>query len=247
MSPKTAHTDIVLVTGANQGIGFETARKLAAEHEGYHVIMAGRRKDATEDAARILQDEGLSVEPLVMDVNSDESIAAAVETTKAKHGRLDVLINNAGISAAPGAETRAAWTKIFDTNVFSVAAVTDGFLPLLEKSQKTKRLVFVSSNVASLGLRADPTSAMHGLSQWMEYSCSKSALNMLALHYVVRFENDPTWKINLGSPGYCATNLNGYFGTNTAGSGAVHICHLATLGSDGESGAFSEKEGPIPW
>jgi len=247
MPPKGAPTDIVLITGSNQGIGFETARKLASEHEGYHVIVSGRRKDATEDAAKTLQAEGLSVEPLVMDVNSDESIAAAVEAVKSKHGRLDVLVNNAGISIAPGAEGRAAWAKMFDTNVFSVVAVTDAFLPLLEKSPKTKRVVFVSSNVSSLGLKADPTSLQHGLDRWMGYSSSKSALNMLAMHYVVRFEKDPTWKINLGCPGYCATNINGYTGTSTAKDGAGHVCHLATLGPDGESGSFSDKKGPVPW
>lgn len=246
---------LVLVTGANQGIGFEIAKKLTTEHKDYHVIMAGRRKEAVEEAASKLQAEGLSVEPLILDVTSDESIAAAAKTVDDKHGRLDVLINNAAISnTSHGADGRALSTReqylaILDTNVAGVQAVTDAFLPLLEKSNQTKRVVFVSSGLGSVGLWGDTS---HGFPRadllgYPHYSSSKAALNVLALHYVVRYQDRSDWKLNMCEPGYCATNLNAYHGVHPADHGAINACRLATLGPDGESGTFTDKDKAVPW
>lgn len=106
---------IVLVTGANQGIGYEIAKKLGKDHEGYHVLVAGRRKEAVEEAAKKLQAEGCSVEPLVLDVTSDESIAEAAKTVDAKYGRLDVLINNAAISGGAEPLSRKLFLDILNT------------------------------------------------------------------------------------------------------------------------------------
>lgn len=245
---------IVLVTGANQGIGFEIAKKLNVEHENYHVIMAGRRKQAIEEAAEKLQSQGFSVEPLVLDQSSDDSIAAAAKAVEEKHGHLDVLINNAAISnishSADGKplSTREQFNRILDTNVAGVQAVTDKFIPLLEKSTKTKRIVFISSALGSVSLLADPKlgSNFRKLGA-THYTTSKAAFNQLALHYIVQYEDKKDWKLNICCPGFCATNLNGYSGTNTPESGAINACRLATLGPDGESGTFSNKEGPIPW
>ncbi|ROW01512.1 hypothetical protein VSDG_02048 [Cytospora chrysosperma] len=246
---------IVLVTGANQGIGLEIAKKLATEHKDYHVIMAGRRKEAVEQAAGNLQTEGLSVEPLVLDVTSDESVAQAAKAVGDKHGHLDVLVNNAGISSAPRTadgkplSTRDEFLRVLDTNVAGVQAVTDAFVPLLERSDKTKRVVFVSSRLGSVGLKGDPAlgSPARKMEFW-HYSTSKAALNMLALHYAIRYEDRPDWKLNLCCPGYCATNLNGFAGTSPPEKGAINACRLATLGPDGESGTYSDQGGAtIPW
>ncbi len=247
--PVTMAKTIVLVTGANQGIGFEIAKKLATEQPGYHVIMAGRRKEAIEEASQTLLKQGLSVEPLVLDVTLDASIHTATEAVRAKHGHIDVLINNAAIStgASEVGIERAVLVNIFATNVVGVAAVTDAFLPLLEKSPLTKRIVFVSSTLGSMGLRMEPGSQTHKILGYPMYSSSKAALNMLAAHYMVKYEEDKTWKINATCPGYCATNLNGYNGVFPADTGAIQPCHLATLGPDGVTGTFSRKEGPIPW
>ncbi|ROW11504.1 hypothetical protein VMCG_01209 [Cytospora schulzeri] len=246
---------IVLVTGANQGIGFETAKKLTTEHKDYHVIMAGRRKEAVEQAASKLQAEGLSVEPLVLDVTSDESITQAVKTVSDRHGHLDVLINNAAIGNAPKSadgkplSIREEFLRILDTNVAGVQAVTDAFIPLLEKSDRTKRIVFLSSSLGSVSSKADPAlgfpfRTMEGA--W-HYTTSKAAFNMLALHYVIRYEGRADWKLNISCPGYCSTNLNSYEGTNPPEHGAINVCRLATLGPDGESGTFSDKDGVVPW
>lgn len=243
---------VVLVTGANQGIGFEIAKKLATEHKDYHVIMAGRRKDAIEDAAQKLQSAGLSVEPLVLEVTSDASIEAAATFVSDKHGRLDVLINNAAISTAPTSADgkpnsgREELLQILNTNVASVQGVTDAFIPLLEKATGTKRIVFIGSGLASLTHKADPNH-WHRKIESMPYTISKTAENMLALFYAARFDGRHDWKVNITCPGYCATNLNAYSGTEPPEHGAINACRLATLGPGGETNTFSNKVGPIPW
>lgn len=245
---------LVLITGANQGIGFETAKKLATEHNDYHVIIAGRRKEAIEEAASKLQAEGLSVEPLVLDVLSDESVAAAAQTVSDKYGHLDVLINNAGIARAPTSadgkalSTREQFLRILDTNVAGVEAVTDAFIPLLEKSDRTKRIVFISSSLGSVSFKADAERGHYSRKMdHTHYTTSKAALNMLALHYVVRYEGQADWKLNMCCPGYCKTNLNGFQGLDPVEQGAVNASRLATLGPDGESGTFTDSQKPIPW
>ena len=255
---------VAIITGGNQGIGFETAKRLAKEHkDNYIVILAGRRKGAVKEAAAKLTAQGLPVEPLVLDVTSDDSIAAAVKEVETKYGRLDVLVNNAGISSSsnpadksedlsPATRARREWSAVMDTNVASVAAVTDAFLPLLKKSVGTngpKRIVFVSSALASIGLKTDPKSTTRAnLSPTNPYTTSKAALNMLAMHYVVQFEKDEhNWKINLTCPGYCATGLNSYSGYDTPENGSINPVRLATLGFDGEAGTFTNRQGTLPW
>ncbi|EPE04712.1 short chain dehydrogenase family [Ophiostoma piceae UAMH 11346] len=255
---------VAIITGANQGIGFASAKLLATEHkDDYTVILAGRRKEAIEEAAAKLTAQGLPVESLVLDVTSDDSIAAAVKEVETKYGRLDVLVNNAAISTlgnpsdkseglSPEARARREWNAVLNTNVTSVAAVTDAFLPLLKKSVGTngpKRIVFVSSTLASIGYKTDPKAATHpNLSPTSPYTTSKAALNMLAMHYAVQFEKDEhNWKINLTCPGYCATGLNQFSGYDTPDNGAINTVRLATLDFDGEAATFTNRQGPIPW
>jgi len=130
--------------------------------------------------------------------------------------------------------------------VVSVALVTDAFIPLLEKSQVTKRIVNVSSNMSSITMKLDPASHTHKL-EYGPYTSSKPALNMLTAHYVTRRLDDPTWKINITCPGYCATSLNGFAGALDSAVGAINAVRLATLGPDGPTGTFTDKDGPIPW
>ncbi|KAK3943615.1 short chain dehydrogenase [Diplogelasinospora grovesii] len=245
------YTTIALVTGANQGIGFEIAKKLSTEHKDYHVIMTGRRKDALDEAVAKLEALGLSVEGVVLDVNSDESIAQAAKFVEEKYGRLDVLINNAGITNAPAAEgesPRKQWQAVFDTNVVGVVVITDAFIPLLEKSQApTKRIVMMSSQMGSLASKLDRDIFFHKY-EAREYSSTKAALNMLALHYAVRYEDDPTWKININCPGYVATNINKYAGVEPVENGAVNACRLAALTDlKDESGTYSNRHGKLEW
>ncbi|KAF7556289.1 hypothetical protein G7Z17_g1489 [Cylindrodendrum hubeiense] len=238
---------LAIVTGANQGLGFATAKRLASEN-GYHVIMAGRREEAIRVAAEQLQKEGLDVEALVLDLGSDESIDAAVEQVQRKFGHLDVLVNNAGIAhVKPTPESpRLLYEKILDTNVVGTMSVTEKFLPLLSKSQQVKRVVFVSSGAGSIGLWTTPGSATRKFKA-PAYAVSKTAVNALCIQYAVAYDEDESWKFNCCCPGYCATNLNGYSGLSSPESGADIICRLATLGPDGPTATFVNAEGPIPW
>jgi NAD(P)-dependent dehydrogenase (short-subunit alcohol dehydrogenase family) len=245
------YTTIALITGANQGIGLEIARKLAAENTTYHILLAGRRKDAVEEAVAKLHAEGLlSVEPLIMDITSDSSIADAAAFVDQKFGRLDVLVNNVGISRPAPSKTplgtRGKFHAIFDTNLFGSAVVTDAFITLLEKSSTIRRVIFMTSELGSLSHKINPE-YMARKQEFVEYSSSKAGLNMLALHYAVRYEDDETWKFNVCCPGYCATNLNGYAGSNGPVTGALNACRLATAGRDGETGTFSNSSGLIAW
>lgn len=256
-----ASKTVAIITGANQGIGYETARRLATEHPDYVVIMAGRRKEAIDKAAKTLQADGLAVEPLVLDVDSDESVEAAAEAVDQKYGRLDVLINNAGISrysdprladanTSAAAKARAEMAGIINTNVSGVAAVTDAFLPLMKKSieaGKPKRIVFVSSMLGSMSNKSDPKHQNHA-NVTRAYTTSKAALNMLAWHYIVDFEDDAAnWKINCTCPGYCSTNLTSHLGYDTAENGSINTVRLATLGPDGETGTFTNRQGVVAW
>lgn len=242
----------VLITGANTGLGWQIAKKLATEHKDYHIIMSGRKKDAIEKAVADFQAQGLAnVESLVLDISNDASIAAAAKAVTDRHGRLDVLLNNAGLTSDNGAcETdlsRPKWDMVFQVNVFGTAAVTDAFLPLLEKSRApAKRVVFMTSSLGSVALLEDKATSWRK-AQFRIYSTSKTALNMLGMQYAVEKEDDPSWKINLCCPGHCATNLNAGMGSEDPAVGAINACRLATLGAEGESGTYSNRHGPIKW
>ncbi|CAL3966144.1 unnamed protein product [Diplocarpon coronariae] len=220
---------IVLITGANQGIGFETAKKLAKENPGYHVLMGSRDAARGTAAAAKLKAEGLDVEAIAIDVGTDESIVTAASEVATKFGRLDVLINNADVML-----------KGFNTNVFGAMQCFETFKPLLEKSENP-RVVFISSSLASFGVGASWSPGEYPI-----YRSTKSAMNTIVLQYAHLYR-EKGFKINLCCPGYVASNLNSYAGTGTLESGAINPVRLATLGKDGETGTFSNKEGPLPW
>ncbi|KAJ7472752.1 hypothetical protein FB451DRAFT_1036182 [Mycena latifolia] len=238
---------LVLITGANKGIGFEIAKQLASQYKGYHILMGSRDVERGAKAAEILKKDGLSVEAIAIDVADDASIAAAAKTVESKFGRLDVLINNAGValdSFTGEPSNRAIFEKTFAVNIFGAASTTEAFIPLLEKSTAA-RLVFVSSDLGSLTFRADPN-GKYNFVDGPAYRSSKAAMNMLALGYAHRFRAKG-WKVNIHNPGYTATDLNHNSGTGTVEDGAKGAVRLATLGDDGETGTYSEKEGPLPW
>jgi NAD(P)-dependent dehydrogenase (short-subunit alcohol dehydrogenase family) len=239
----SSNQTIVLITGANQGIGLASARALSSLPT-YHVLLGSRDPQKGQAAASPLQADGLSVSPITIDLDSDASIQTAVEEVKSKYGRLDVLINNAAVCPYEDVPERKTFRETFETNVFGTAAVTEAFVPLLEKAE-VPRVVFVSSSLGSLEQRNDPNDQF---SQAIcpVYRCSKAALNMLASTYHVRF-NAQGWKVNIGCPGFTQTKMNNGRGNHSAEDGAVNIVRLATLGRDGESGTFSNKEGVLPW
>ncbi|KAJ5595302.1 carbonyl reductase [Penicillium hispanicum] len=239
---------IVLVTGANQGLGYELSRRLAADYAGYHILMGARNATKGEEAAKTLQDEGLSVETIDIDVTNEESIAAAATRVESTFGRLDVLVNNAGATLEgkmpPGTGLQETMRACFDVNAIGPYLVTEAFVPLLKKSDHP-RVVFMSTGLGSIANRVNPE-AQYAAFQLPGYRSSKAALNMIVAHYAAAYSKEG-WKVNASCPGFCATGFNGYRGTDSPQSGIVNAVRLATLGKDGPTGSFSNTEGPVPW
>jgi NAD(P)-dependent dehydrogenase (short-subunit alcohol dehydrogenase family) len=247
---------VALVTGANQGIGLQIAKELAAH--GFTVLVGSRNFERGEAAAGTIDGDARALQ---LDVTDRASIAAAAERVRDEFGRLDVLVNNAAISNTsklPGQsveeyvrlnrpsnvsldEVRAIW----ETNVFGVLAVYQAMLPLLREAPAA-RIVNVSSSVGSLTINADPAS--HYRQIFLPgYSASKTALNAITLAMAIELESTGI-KVNAACPGYTRTNLNNYTGTQTVEEGAREPVRLALLGPDGPTGTFSNaKLGTIPW
>jgi NAD(P)-dependent dehydrogenase (short-subunit alcohol dehydrogenase family) len=227
-----------LITGANKGLGFETARRLIAAG---HTVYVGAR-DAHrggEAAAR------LGAHFVQLDVTDEDSVKSAAEFLRADAGRLDVLINNAGIVGARkpvGEVTGADMLTTYDTNVFGVVRVTHAFLPLLEASDAPV-VVNVSSGLGSLAACADPSRVEFQVTV-LDYNSSKTALVMVTSQYAKAF---PTVRFNAVDPGYTATDLNGHQGTQTIEEGAEIIVRMASIGADGPTGGFFDKTGPVVW
>lgn len=238
---------ITLISGANQGIGLATATTLAKQH-GHHVIIGSRNVDAGAKAAKALKDEGFSASSVQLDLTSDLSISDAVDTIEQRFGRLDVLINNAGIlidGKNVTKSTRDLFDQTFSTNVVGTACLTEALLPLLRKSS-LPRLVFVSSIMGSLTKSMDRATAWYPI-DYKAYDASKAAMNMLALNYS-RILDDVGAKVNVVCPGLVATNLTGYISwAATPEVGAKQVIEMATIGKDGPIETFSNSEGKLDW
>ena len=244
---QNSSSTMVLITGANQGIGFELSRKLAKENDGWHILMGSRNPENGVKAAAELKGEGLSVEPLTVDITSDQSIEHAAKEVESKYGRLDILINNAGISIEyrrPDSSMREIFQEQYNTNVFGHHIVTETFEPLLAKSA-LPRIIFVSSIMGSIQTKAE-AKAWFASEQLPVYRSTKAALNMIMAHWSYKHKDDG-WKINSVCPGYVATNLNKWHGMGTVESGTTELARIATMGKDGPTGTFSDKQGPVPW
>jgi NAD(P)-dependent dehydrogenase (short-subunit alcohol dehydrogenase family) len=231
-----------LITGANKGLGFQTARQLIA---GGHTVYLGSR-----DAERGRQAANeLGARLLVIDVTDDDSVAAAVKVVEADGG-LDVLVNNAGIEARTAsngvdgaADTTADLMRtLFETNVFGVVRVTRAFLPLLRRSPAPV-IVNVSSGLGSMAQIADPAAPAHGY-PGIAYPASKAALNVVTVQYAKAF---PGIRVNGADPGFTKTDLNGRTGIRTVEEGAAIIVRLAQLGPDGPTGGYFNAAGPLAW
>jgi NAD(P)-dependent dehydrogenase (short-subunit alcohol dehydrogenase family) len=248
---------IALITGANQGVGLEVAKQLAARD---HTVLVGSRDLAR--GARAAETLKGDVHAVQLDVTDRASIAAAAERIGKEHGRLDVLVNNAAISSTRKQqlgltlrdyakiglasttsldEMRAIW----DTNVFGVLAVYQAMLPLLRKS-RAARIVNVSSGVGSLTTNANPAFEYRALFG-PGYAASKTALNAITLAMMIELEPAGI-KVNLVSPGFTKTNLNGYEGVESIEDGSREVVRVALLGPDGPTGTFTRWENAtIPW
>lgn len=246
----THSTKIALVTGANRGIGFEIARQLA--ERGVRVLVSGRRTKAAREAAAELRRSGLDVEAVTLDVTKSESIEAAATEIANKHGRLDILVNNAAIRIEqygihPSQQPLQQWRRTFDTNLFGVVEVTQALLPLLRKAQ-AGRIVNVSSLLASIGTHSDPTSYAYTpmFKSLPAYSASKSAINSWTVHLAFELRDTPI-KVNAVHPGYTKTDMNEGAGELEIPVGAKTSVAMALLDSDGPTGQYVHLGKKIPW
>ncbi len=237
---------IGLVTGANKGIGFEIARQIGKA--GALVLLGARNAALGEAAGVMLRAEGIDARFVLLDVCKPETIAAAASWIEATYGRLDVLINNAGISDkadGPPSRTRIdAVRRIFETNFFGALAVAQAMLPLLRKSPSA-RIVNVSSGLGSLAHNGDPGWEFAKV-KLFGYNASKAALNMLTVQLAAELK-DTGAKVNSADPGFTATDLNNHRGHQTVPEGAAAAVRLALLPDDGPTGGFFSAFGPEPW
>ena len=229
---------ITFITGANKGLGYETARRLL--ELGHTVIIGARDPMLGATAAAALGTRFIQI-----DVTDDASVAAAVADVEKHEGSIDVLINNAGVSGPmgePGDLTAADMLGVFDVNLFGVVRATTAFLPLLRRSPDPV-IVNVSSAMGSLAATHDPARPESGVVA-PAYTSSKAALTMLTTQYA---KGLPGIRINAADPGYTATDLNGNSGPQTVTEGTDAIVALATEGPGHGSGRFVDRHGEIAW
>jgi NAD(P)-dependent dehydrogenase (short-subunit alcohol dehydrogenase family) len=242
---------IALVTGANQGIGFETARQLA--QDGLLVILSGRRLKEVAAAVDRLKSEGLSdVVAFKLDIKLAEDRLSVARYISDQFGHLDVLVNNAGLAAPDGtiadpiiSETsERELHEVFETNLFSVVLLTHTLLPLLKKSE-SGRIVNVSSHLGSLTLHATRAERVAHTKRFA-YNASKAALNMFTILLAQELQ-DTNIKVNSVHPGWVKTRLGGNAAPLEPAEGAKTSVEAALLGAQGPSGSFFEQDKPLPW
>jgi NAD(P)-dependent dehydrogenase (short-subunit alcohol dehydrogenase family) len=238
---------IALITGANKGIGFETARQLAREN--VIVLLGARDVKKGEAAAKQLRKEDLEARAIEIDVNNPDSIQKAAAQVEEQFGRLDILINNAGVlfddpKKKVSEQSLETWRKTFDTNVFGLIATTQAFLPLLRKSA-SGRIVNLSSILGSITYHAMPGSPTYDF-KMPAYDVSKTAVNAFTVHLAYELK-DSRIKVNAAHPGWVKTEMGGEGANMEVVDGAKTSVALATLGEDGPTGAYLHMGQPLPW
>lgn len=257
---------LVLITGANQGLGYYAAKQLSASGK-YHIFLGSRNFQKAEQAIEAMKTEKDSspsntgnIEPIQIDVSSDESIQAAADYVKQKHGYLDVLMLNAGISRAVGVESdlepnangsgpslREQYRQQYDTNVFGAAVCVDTFLPLLRKSTAPggKRIAFTGSSTACLELARTDSGSLNG-KNYRLYRSTKTALNMVMVSYARELEDDG-FVVSASNPGHCGTNLNLYKGLKDPREGAKVLVECVEGKKEDVHGFLIDESGKLGW
>lgn len=239
----------VLITGANKGLGHETARRLG--ELGWKVFLGSRDESRGRVAAQKLAADGADVVMVPLDVSSEESVAGAVRLVREHTGQLDVLINNAatpGGGVNPADATAEDVQAVYDTNVYGPVRVTRAFLPLLQASDHP-RVVMVTGPGGSIAFVTDPGQPVSKMFE-LAYTSSKAALNMITVRYAQAL---PAIKVNAAVPGeiangrFPATDMSRHMGALTVTEGSDPIIELATLGADGPTGIFLDRLGPLAW
>jgi NAD(P)-dependent dehydrogenase (short-subunit alcohol dehydrogenase family) len=242
---------VALVTGANKGSGFETAKQLA--EQGFTVLLGARDETRGKEAKVKLKNENLDVQFLHLDVDKSETHEAARKFIEENFGKLDVLVNNAAIAIdeinggtlVPTSETPIdVYRRTFETNFFNLIALTQILLPLVKKSE-AGRIVNLSSILGSLTLHSDPASPFYDY-KVPAYNISKTALNAFTVHLAYELK-DTHVLVNAAHPGYVSTDMNDNQGPMAVEDGAKTSVELATLQSDGFTGKFVHLDEELPW
>lgn len=240
---------IAFITGANRGIGFETAKKLG--EMGVRVILGVRDPEKGQVAVKQLHALGIQSEAIFYDANQQESSKQAYEYFNDKFGRLDILVNNAGICAEPlfGVNNSSSVSQqllhdTFQTNLFSVVLLTQTLLPLIKKSP-AGRIVNLSSILGSQTLHSMPDSPI-APAKAFAYNASKSALNTYTIHLAHELK-DSSIKVNSAHPGWVKTALGGPNAPMELADSYKTSVRLATLDESGPSGSFFHEEDTLPW
>jgi NAD(P)-dependent dehydrogenase (short-subunit alcohol dehydrogenase family) len=249
-------TTVAFITGANRGLGLETARILGKQ--GITVILGARELEKGKASAEKLRGEGVkSVEAVRFDVNRPADHKEIHDYIAKKYGKLDILINNAGVldegvkragAGKPFNSTSLVsqenLRKTFDTNFFQPIALTQTLLPLIKKSP-AGRIVNLSSVLGSLTLHADPKSPIYDMKTFA-YDASKTALNAFTVHLAQELQGTPI-KVNSAHPGWVKTEMGGDEAPMELAEGGKTSAQLATLAADGPSGGFFHLGQPLPW
>jgi NAD(P)-dependent dehydrogenase (short-subunit alcohol dehydrogenase family) len=243
-----ASETVALITGANKGIGLETARQLGSR--GITVLIGARDSAKGEEAATVLKAEGITAYPVTIDVTDTASIAAAAGKVEARFGKLDILVNNAGVLPDGGVTTSEIsdilWRQTFETNVFGLINTTQAFLPLLRKSE-AGRIVNLSSILGSISYASDPDSPIGGgTGTGTAYAASKAAVNMYTTHLAAELKESPI-KVNAVHPGWVKTDMGGAGAMMEIADGAKTSVQFATLPADGPTGGYFHFNERLLW
>lgn len=241
-----------LITGANKGIGLETARQLA--QKGLFVYLGSRNLEKGQDMVKALHEQGFQyIKAIEIDVTKPDTILAARNTIEKEQGKLDVLINNAGISGLVpqnALETGIeAFKQVYEVNLYGVVSTTQTFIDLLRKSD-APRIVNVSTSVGSLSLQSNPAWPAYDYAKYAVYASSKAAMNMYMVHLAYELR-DTAFRINAVCPGYTKTDFTNHVGGEVEDAGR-RIAKYALIGPEGPTGKFFSEEtnpetGEIPW
>jgi NAD(P)-dependent dehydrogenase (short-subunit alcohol dehydrogenase family) len=238
---------VALITGANKGIGFESARRFA--REGFTVLLGARDPERGQAAAERLRSEGLDVSPLLIDVTDERSVAEAVQAVERDFGRLDVLVNNAGANFEFGNGVRPSELPLdllratYETNVFGPFAATRAFLPLLRHGRRP-RVINLSSRLGSLTALSDPGHSLFGLNI-LAYNSSKTALNAVTVSLAKELRTDGIAVVAV-CPGWVRTDMGGEGAPRSVEEGARIVVQLAT-DPEPPTGILLDENGPVAW
>ena len=246
---------VAFITGANKGIGLETARGLG--RSGIAVVIGSRDEANGREAADMLRAEGVEkVEAVRFDVTRPEDHREVARHLEERYGKLDILVNNAGVmldeadmEGQGGFNTTSTATpevlrRTFETNFFAAVALTQTLLPLIRKSP-AGRIVNLSSILGSLTLHSDPESPIYGM-KGFAYDASKTALNAFTVHLAHELRDTPI-KVNSAHPGWVKTDMGGSAAPMEVSEGGKTSVQLATLPDDGPTGGFFHLGEPLPW